>query len=294
MTLAATYDIGDAYRLVYTLTDASGTPTNATVTVSVTKPDGTADSAALTNPATGTYVATGGCTAAGTWLYRFSATGALTDAEPGSFVVMANTAADTYCTLGELKAYLAISGATHDQALEDAIASASRTIDQCTGRRFYADTSATARIYYPDSLWLCDVDDISTTTSLAIATDAGNDGTYETTWATTDYQLEPINGVQDGESGWPYWRIRAVAGRTFPCVYRDERAPVQVTAKWGWPSVPVGVRQACKMLGAEIHKLADAPFGVAGFDSYGVVRVRENPRIAKLLNPYTKHLFKVG
>src|SRR6266542_1649818 len=83
MTLAASFDVGDAYRLVYTLTDAAGTPANATVTVTITKPDGTADTPTLTNPSTGTYIAVGSCSAAGTWLYKFAATGALTDDEDG-------------------------------------------------------------------------------------------------------------------------------------------------------------------------------------------------------------------
>src|SRR4249920_2553915 len=108
MTTIASYDLSDAYRLVYTLTDAVGTPTNATVVCTVTKPDGTADIPTVTNPSVGTYVAVGSCSLAGTWLYKFTATGVLTDSEPSQFYVTAAVTSNTYTTLPELKNALSI------------------------------------------------------------------------------------------------------------------------------------------------------------------------------------------
>jgi hypothetical protein len=43
------------------------------------------------------------------------------------------------------------------------------------------------------------------------------------------------------------------------------------------------------MLAEETFKLKDAPFGVAGFGDFGVVRVRENPAVARLLAPYKRY-----
>lgn len=194
----------------------------------------------------------------------------------------------SYATTAELKSYAGDSEATDDTKYDDALAAASRSIDKYCHRQFNVASSATARVYYPGGSHVVQVDDISTTTGLVIKTDEGNDGTYEVTWDAADYQLEPINGVVDGETGWPYWMIRAVRSRTWPGRHSlEDTAPLQVTATWGWAAVPSPVKMACLMLGMETLKLArEAPFGVAGFGAFGVVRVRDNPRAMALLQPY--------
>jgi hypothetical protein len=57
---------------------------------------------------------------------------------------------------------------------------------------------------------------------------------------------------------------------------------VEITGVWGWPSVPLDVKQACRIIVAEIAKLESAPLGV--------VRVSQTmpPRARQLLQPY-KH-----
>lgn len=175
---------------------------------------------------------------------------------------------------------------TWDLDIDNALAVASRGIEKVCGRQFNLATSATARIYYPCSQWLAEVDDFYTTVGLVIATDAGDAGTYPTTWASTDYQLEPLNGVVDGESGWPSWKIRAVAGRVFPTATR--RAPLQVTAKWGWTAIPAGVKEACLAVAEDTFKLKEAPFGVAASAEWGVLRVRANPVAMGFIAPYTR------
>jgi hypothetical protein len=194
------------------------------------------------------------------------------------------TITNGYLTAPQLKDYLGITLSDQDGNLEDAISAASRAIDSFCGRRFYADTAATARTYQPGSPYCATVHDISTTTSLAIKTDDGDDGTFETTWTSgTDYELEPGDGIgPNGQTGWPYWRIVAVGARIFPTGIR--RRTLQVTAKWGWAAVPDDVEQACRLLAAEMFKRKDAPFGVAGFGADGLlVRVREDPKVKDLL-----------
>lgn len=194
---------------------------------------------------------------------------------------------DSYATLAELKSRLGgVTGSGEDAALTNALAVASRGIEQVCGRQFNKATSATARVFHPDHFSKATIDDIHTITDLVIATDGGDDGTYETTWAATDYQLEPLNGIQGGESGWPYWVIRAVAGRSFPTC--TKRAPLQVTAQWGWTAVPVGVKEACLLVAEETYKLKDAPFGVTGVAEWGVIRVRDNPRAMSMLAAYRR------
>jgi hypothetical protein len=179
---------------------------------------------------------------------------------------------------------------TDDSKHDDALAAASRWIDHFCRRQFNTTSTASARLFYPDGYSYTEVDDFATTVDLAIATDQGADGTYETTWAAADYQLEPLNGINDGESGWPYSKIRAVGSYRFPCVTSVDRAPLQVTAKWGWTAVPGPVKHACLLLASEALKLArEAPFGVAGFGAFGAVRVRDNPRAESMLEPYRRY-----
>lgn len=200
---------------------------------------------------------------------------------------------DAYATLAELKVFMGgVSDTTDDTALTDALNAASRAIEKHTGRQFNKQADATARVFWPRDTFAALVDDFHTTTDLAIATDSAGDGTYATVWSSSDYQLLPLNGISDGESGWPYNQIEAVYTQLFRSVGR--RAPLQVTAQWGWTAVPAAVRQACFLAAAEFTKLKDAPFGVAGFGEYGAVRVRENPKVAALLAPYRRHALLVA
>ena len=162
-----------------------------------------------------------------------------------------------------------------------------RGIDGVCNRQFNKTTTASARVFNPTSTTMAVVDDFHTTTDLVIATDGGSDGTYEQTWTSSNYQLEPLNGIVGGESGWPYNRIRAVYGLTFPCYWT--RAPIQVTAQWGWTAVPASVKEACLVVAEETFKLKDAPFGVAGVAEWGVVRVRSNPLAMAMISRYQLH-----
>lgn len=191
---------------------------------------------------------------------------------------------DSYATLAELKSYMGITDSGSDTLLTAALASASRAIEHYCRRQFNKTTTASARVFCPETPVVAWIDDVHTTTDLVIKTDDGDDGTYETTWDSDEYQLEPVNGVVDGESGWPYYRIKAVSGRRlYPARLRPH---LQVTAQWGWTAVPAGIKQACLIKAEEIHKLKDAPFGVAGFSDLGAIRVRENSFAASLLTPY--------
>jgi hypothetical protein len=201
---------------------------------------------------------------------------------------------DPYVTTALLKTRLGIGDSADDTAIGEAVLTASRDIEKFCGRQFNKTTSASARVFYPETCHLAIVDDFHTTTDLVIKTDAGDDGTFETTWAATDYQLEPVNQIVDGESGWPYHRIRTrSSGATyFPQTGRG--APLQVTAQWGWNAVPAAVTTAAYLLASDYLKLKDANFGVAGMGEFGPMRVRENQRVSALLAPYRLYPVLVG
>lgn len=197
-----------------------------------------------------------------------------------------------YCTLSELKAYLGITDTAEDALLQDSLVTASRGIDHICSRRFYPDQAASARVFRPRDRYVVDVDDFWTTTDLVVKTDNG-DGTYPTTLSASNYLLEPLNGVNDGEAGWPYNRLCAV-NSCWPVSWQNVIPAVQVTARWGWAAVPGPVKQACVYLAEETFKMKGSPFGVASMDQFGPIRMRDNPKVLGMLAPYRKYAVLVA
>lgn len=223
---------------------------------------------------------------------------------------------DSYASRDDLKARLKIIDTNDDATILDCLDAASRSIEgpNGAGRQFNLDTAVTTRIYYATSQGVVYVDDFASSAGLVVKTDDVDDGSFSTTWAASDYVLQPLNGIVNGQTGWPYWYLAAVGTKTFPVSGRPDfvgpasgpvwrfysnsalptihrRPGVQITATFGWPRVPSNVKQACLILAEELFKVKDAPFGVAGFADYGAVRVRENPKVASLLQNYTRGTF---
>jgi hypothetical protein len=208
---------------------------------------------------------------------------------------------DAYAALTDLKPHLGIPLAetVDDAALTDALNAASREIEGHCERQFNNAGATSARIFVPDNYYLTTVDDIWTTTGLVVQADYAFSGTYGTTLnLNSDFILEPLNGVIDGEPGWPWWKIRMVNIKWFPIWIPQAtvfpRPSVQVTANWGWATVPVPVKRACIMLAAQNYLMKDAPLGTQGVNNFGPVRVKDNPRIAAMLNRYCKVTAMVG
>ncbi len=111
------------------------------------------------------------------------------------------------------------------------------------------------------------------------------------TWtAGTHYRLEPDGGIGPTGEPWPYTSLRGIDGQPLSMATWS----ATITAKWGWPAVPAAVVEACLVLAADLWKLKDAPFGVAGFGEYGSIRVRQNARAVELLGPYRHGRALVG
>lgn len=189
---------------------------------------------------------------------------------------------DPYVSLDLLKEALKISDAGRDNLLTQALDAACRGIDQHCGRRFYPDTAATTRTYSTrdrvitrDDLDELLVDDIATTTDLAVET--GTTGAY-TALDLADLDYGPDNAVARGHA---ITGILATKGG-WPSRYR-----VRVTARWGWPTVPDEVAQAALIQAARLYRRKDSPEGVVGSSEWGVVRVtRLDPDVQALLQPY--------
>lgn len=192
-----------------------------------------------------------------------------------------------YATLTEVKSALRLTDTVDDAALEVSIEAASRMLEGHCGRRFYADTTTSARTYVASNPYHLTVDDFLTTTGLVVKTDTALDATWSTTITAANVQSEPLNALRDGV-GWAYTALSIVGSSAsyFPCVSRQ--ALVQVTAKWGWPAVPHEIRQACIIQTAALMKAVDAPLGIAGFGDMGGMRLRQSlhPSAAALAAPF--------
>jgi hypothetical protein len=199
-----------------------------------------------------------------------------------------------YCTLSDVKSALRITDTMDDARLTGAIDSASRLIETECNRYFYQDVGVSARRYVSNDPWLVEVDDISTVSGLVVQSDYAGDGTFGTTWQAADYQLEPINGIMQGQTGWPYTKIRAIrslyfpvwGGISYPKPYTQ--ALVEVTAQWGWAAVPTPIHDATVIQAIANFKAADVPFGATPFAETGVVRLKQalHPTAAMLIAPY--------
>jgi hypothetical protein len=280
---------------------AATDPTDLTLTV--TSPSGVANAYTWPSPSTVTRTGTGSftkdipCTEAGEWQYVWVGTGVASDAEAGSWTVFETDLGKLYCTPQQLKSRLGITDTIDDMEVYAACFSASRSIENYCERTFWR-TSSTARTFVPYDLYhvrLGEFNDLVSVTSLA--TDFAGDGTFETSWASTDYQLLPLNPAAAAEPR-PYTMVKAVGSLLFP--YPNYRYNynfsiparfdrVQITGVWGWPEVPWGIRMAAMILAEETLKLKEAPFGVAGFGEFGSVRIRQNPKVKVFAGPYAKH-----
>lgn len=193
-----------------------------------------------------------------------------------------------YTTLQSLKTYLKIDDSVDDALLEQIIESASRSIDRIANRRFYLDANASARTYRPIGNLRVQVDDFGTTSGLVVKTDPNATGTYETTFTlNTDYIVEPTNALAKGR---PFTTITIVGPTAFslPINYWPQ---VEVTARWGWPSVPDDIEQATLILSADLYKRRDSIGGVLGLSELGAIRMSPLGRdISAIVRAYRKEV----
>jgi hypothetical protein len=279
----------------------SGTPTDPTaVTCTVTDPAGAATvhtyqgaaPADITKAGTGTYQLAVACTLDGIWVYSWRGTGAASDVIRGTWTVGPSALNQNYCTAEELKSRLKLTGPTGDDfEIAWAVATASRGIDRYCDRYFYRGTDT--RTYIPDSLYQVTTGDLVSVTTLA--TDPGGTaaqgGAFPVTWPAGSWQLLPYNPGDPGEP-WPYTKIRAVGGLTFPWVTplllaRMDR--VQVTGVFGWPAVPAWVKQAALITAAELFRSKDLPLAgeVPGeFAGMTTDIIASSQVISRMLAPY--------
>ena len=196
------------------------------------------------------------------------------------------TITNGYLTQAEALAYVGQNLVQDTSLLDDVVTSSSRMIDRSCGREFFQVTEA--RTFAPSddiyTLSFGSFNDLVSVTTLK--TDPTGGGTYSTTIAATSYQLLPYNAPQADE---PYTNLQLLGGVQWPVpTFNMRQNTVEITGVWGWPAVPLDVKQACRIIVAEISKMQESPLGVAGFGEFGVMRVSKTmpPRAMQLLAPY--------
>jgi hypothetical protein len=268
-----------------------------TVTLTVVDPTGASTSytyagAALTRTSAGLYTKDVACATAGRWQAVWTGTGAASDVVPVMWEVR-GTDRLAYASVDQLKARLGLadSNTGNDEMMQDALDTASLSIDRYCGRTFARDTAATERWFEPGGAGV-DVDDFWTTTGLVVTPYINNSA--QTAWtADTEFRVFPANGVRDGVPGWPYERLTyTYTGTGMPWAWCGDNR-VKVAAKWGWAAVPKDVQSACLILAAAELKLKDAPFGIAGFGDYAV-RITNNPAAEAKLRAYRRRAVLVA
>ena len=289
MSATVFYQDANEFATLQNIFKVSGVPTDpSTVTLTVTDPTGATSAPSVTHVSAGTYTANVACTVAGVWTYLWEGTGTASDAVAGTWTVVTVALGQNYCTVEELKSRLGITDTSDDFELGLAAAGASRAIDEITGRYFWRGSDT--RTYIPESISRQSLDDLVSVTSLKV--DRDGDGVFEETWTQgTDYALEvapgKYNAAAKGEQ-WPYTAAQVITGgKLFPFTWMWSHLDrIQVTGVFGWPAVPLNVKNAAIIAGAQIFRIKDAPFGVAGFGEFGVVRVQSNPQVMWLLHRY--------
>jgi hypothetical protein len=197
-----------------------------------------------------------------------------------------------YCALADLKTALGTTSIS-DATLTSYIDAASREIDGYCGRRFYQDDVLNVQYFRAFNHVLCEVEDISTTTGLVVAVDLLGYGVYDLTLTINqDFILEPINAALQYPVR-PYEELHIVpfAQNYFPTTMRPG---VKVTAKFGWPAVPVDVANICLAHAVQASRTPEPAVVGETAGSYSV-RYGEplashdfTPTEQRLLNRYAK------
>lgn len=172
----------------------------------------------------------------------------------------------------------AVETSAFDAIYEDIADAVSEAIDEYCFRTFTVPSSATARTFKPtrDLLEVDELDDIANATSLAVAIDTQESGSYT---VTTDW-------VYDTNRDGMVTAIRSTG--TFPWS-RIRPKTVQVTARWGWPATPAPVERAALIWAIRLVNRRSTPTGVVGFGEFGGVRLTTiDPDVKSLLAPYRR------
>jgi len=175
---------------------------------------------------------------------------------------------DGYGTLQTYKDRFGIEDTKDDTVIEAVITAVSRLIDELCWTRFYTTSSDETRYFtasHGDYL-MAELPIVSITT---LKTDRDGDRTYETTWATSDYDLMPFNATLDGK---PYEWIQVTPNGDYS--FPKTAKGVEIAGKFGWSSAPTPIVEACYLGAHRLMKRLDTPLGVSAAAALGQLQVK--------------------
>lgn len=186
--------------------------------------------------------------------------------------------APDYAELEAVKDYLRIDEADTDDDvhISSAIAAASRAIDRHCRRQFGKVAMPELRTYTAGPRGygaVVMVDDLMDLTGLVLQVN-GADVAADRWW--------PRNAPQNGV---PWTRVYLPRGTS--C----RADSVEITASWGWESIPAAVAEAATLQASRIAKRRDSPFGVAGSPEIGSelrLLAKVDPDVAVMLAGYVR------
>jgi len=120
-------------------------------------------------------------------------------------------------------------GTGDDDEMWQLLMSVSEYVDKYLDRRIAP--YVTTKVFDGNGKVRLPVDDLLSVTTLK--EDEGDDGTFEKTWTTSDYWLEPFNAEPTKQWGVPYRFIRA-RGAGDELVFPDREQNIQVVGLWGY------------------------------------------------------------
>lgn len=196
-----------------------------------------------------------------------------------------------YVSLAEAKAYVRIPDTADDAEIALAVTVASRAIDLNCDRQFGQLAAVEARLYEPywdrrRGRWIIPIDDLMTQTGLLIKADLDNDGVYSD--SIDAFDVEPHNAAQNNK---PWIAIVVKPTSTNKPSSSAANMKVQVTARFGWLTVPSAVKQATLLQASRFLARRDSPYGVAGSPDMGSeVRLlaRLDADVAVSVSPYRR------
>jgi len=177
---------GNAPRKVTTYASDGVTPQNATAVVyTVTLPDGSTATPAVTAVGSGVYTATGPTSQAGRYLETWTATGTNADVVTNTYDVRASTST-WILSLEDARASLNMTKTTNDRELMDYIDSVTTLIENRIGP--VIPRSFTETVYGADALWLSNLP-VTAITSIT--------GVLSGAWviSAANMTFDPITGV---------------------------------------------------------------------------------------------------
>lgn len=203
---------------------------------------------------------------------------------------------DPYGTVAEMRERFDLADNQDDTELERALAAGTYAVSLHCRRDFNRTSASTSATVAPLNSRLIIFGDVHDTSDLTVEFDSDLDGTFPTAWTPAKHQLEPNEDLIDGTVDWPKWKARAIDDEVYPisavsCFRRTVRV---TTANWGWANVPEPVQEATFIIATEIFKMKDAPYGVAGWNDFGAMIIRQNPYVNLLLRPFRRRPVRIG